>query len=102
MFKHYRNLIIAACIVTLVGCQNLTPDDFFKSHPTDTSITTSILETMLNDENLSTVKVHVETNDGVVMMTGYVKTIRQSDTAEDIAKKTPGVKSVKNNIVVRK
>lgn len=77
-------------------------DDFFRLPSSDATITTSILEAMLNDENLSTVKVHVETTKGVVSLTGYVKTIRQSDTAEDIAKKTPGVKSVQNNIVVRK
>lgn len=102
MRKNYRSLILAMCFTFLVGCQSLTHEDFFKAHPNDTSITTAVLEAMLNDENLSTVKVHVETNQGVVLLSGYVKTIRQSDNAEEIAKKTDGVKSVRNNIVVRK
>ena len=103
MTIYYRNLILASCFTVLVGCQSLPNEQLFKFQPTtDTSITTSILEEMLNDENLSTVKVHVETTNGVVVLTGYVKTIRQSDTAEDIARKTPGVKSVQNGIVVRK
>jgi len=102
MRRNYRNLIVAMCFIFLVGCQTLTREDLFKGHPTDTSITTAVLEAMLNDENLSTVKVHVETTQGVVLLTGYVKTIRQSDTAEEIAKKTDGVKSVRNDIIVRK
>ncbi len=102
MYKLYRNILIAACLTFLVGCQSLNNENFFKLTSNDTTITTAVLEAMLNDENLSTVKVHVETINGVVALTGYVKTIRQSDTAEDIAKKTPGVKSVQNNIVVRK
>ncbi len=102
MRKNYRNAIIAMCFTFLVGCQTLSNENIFKLQPNDTSITTAVLEAMLNDENLSTVKVHVETTQGVVLLTGYVKTIRQSDTAEEIARKTDGVKSVRNDIVVRK
>ena len=74
----------------------------FNSHSSNVSLTTAVLENMLTDENLSTVTVHVETMNGVVQLTGYVKTIRQSDMAEELARKTPGVKSVQNNIIVRK
>jgi hyperosmotically inducible protein len=103
MHKSYRNLVLATCFTLLVGCQTTPREDFFGFHQTtDTTITTAVLEAMLNDENLSTVKVHVETTNGVVLLTGYVKTIRQSDTAEELAKKTEGVKSVRNDIVVRK
>ena len=102
MHQYYRILILAFTLTTLVGCQTTPSNGIFNFHSNDTTITTNILENMLNDENLSTMKVRVETMNGIVQLTGYVKTIRQSDMAEDLAKKTPGVKSVQNNIIVRK
>ena len=77
-------------------------ENLFQTQSGDASITTAVLESMLNDENTSTLKVHVETIHGVVSLNGYVKTIRQSDMCEDVARKTPGVISVQNNIIVRK
>ncbi len=55
---------------------------------------------MLTTEGLSNLNVHVETTNGVVRLSGYVKTIRQSDMSEDVARKTPGVKSVHKNILL--
>lgn len=102
MRNNYHRFLLATCFIILASCQSITHEEFFTGHPNDKTITTAVLEAMLNDENLSTVTVHVEATNGVVALTGYVQTIRQSDTAEEIARKTPGVKSVQNNIVVRK
>jgi osmotically-inducible protein OsmY len=93
---------MALFFTSLMGCHTKSGEGLFLSHPTDTAITTTLLENMLNDEGLSTVKVRVETTNGIVTLTGYVKTIRQSDSAEEMARKTVGVTSVKNDIVVRK
>jgi len=46
-------------------------------------------------------QVHVDTNQNVVILSGYVKKIRQSDTAEQIARQVPGVQNVENNLIVR-
>ena len=105
-----RSVVVTMSLLSLVGCQTTTTTNrpFFESfqqesQPShDTAITTSVLEAMLNNENTSTLKVHVETRQGVVLLSGYVKTIRQSDTCEVVARKTPGVMSVQNNIIVRK
>ncbi len=102
MRHYYQILILICCISPLMGCQTMTNEGIFQTRSSDTSLTTAVLENMLNDENLSTVTVHVETMKGVVQLTGYVKTIRQSDMAEELARKTPGVKSVQNDIIVRK
>ena len=102
MHKYYRNALVAVSFAVIVGCQVPNSEGFFKLQPRDTVITTAVLEAMLQNEDLSSLKVHVETDKGVVMLSGYVKTIRQSDPAEELAKKTAGVKSVKNEIIVRK
>lgn len=102
MRKYYRNIIVVIGLACMVGCQAPSGENIFQSHPSDNAITTAVLEAMLNEETTSTLNVHVETTNGVVLLSGYVKTIRQSDTSEDVARKTPGVKSVENNIIVRK
>ncbi|MNE99360.1 Osmotically-inducible protein Y precursor [compost metagenome] len=45
--------------------------------------------------------VKVETTDGVVQLSGEVKTQAQAERAESIAKAIDGVKSVKNDLVVK-
>ncbi len=102
MHKTQRGLLLAICFALMTGCHQATHENLFNFQSNDVGITTSILETMLNDENLSNLTIHVSTTNGVVTLTGYVKTIRQSDTAEEVARKTPGVTSVQNDIVVRK
>ena len=104
MKNSYRGILMAISITLMVGCQTTTTNPYlFQSQSsTDSAITTAVLEAMLNDENLSTLTVHVETTNGNVLLSGYVKTIRQSDTSEEVARKIPGVKSVQNNIIVRK
>ncbi len=102
MRNYYRTVMIAISLTLVVGCQTPSGENLFRSQSSDVSITTAVLEAMLLNEDLSNLNVHVETTNGVVLLSGYVKTIRQSDTSEEVAKKTPGVKSVQNNIIVRK
>lgn len=83
------------------GCQMLSGGNVFAPRLSDDAITSSVQQAM-NNNNLINVPIHVETHQGNVMLSGYVKTIRQSDTAGDVAAKVPGVKSVQNNLIVRK
>lgn len=74
----------------------------FPSKPTDQSITQEVKRQFAASELLEPFKLRVETKDGTVYLSGYVKTIRQSDTAGEIAGQVPGVQFVQNEIVVRK
>ena len=49
------------------------------------------------DDIVPSRNVKVETTDGVVQLSGEVKTQAQSERAESIAKAIDGVKSVKND-----
>ncbi|CEG60217.1 BON domain-containing protein [Legionella micdadei] len=102
MKKYYLNGLIGFCLAILVGCQSLTHENFFRVGPSDETITTSVQSAFSNNPDLSAQRIHVETHKGTVVLSGYVKTIRQSDTAGDIAGKISGVKSVQNELIVRK
>jgi osmotically-inducible protein OsmY len=45
--------------------------------------------------------IGVETLNGTVMLSGFAKNATEKSTAESIARKVNGVKSVKNQIAVR-
>lgn len=92
------------CIALLVGCQTLATETerVFGSGNSDKSLTTAVNWALVNNSDLATLKIHVETQNGTVILSGYVKTIRQSDTAAQVASQVKGVKTVQNGLVVRK
>lgn len=66
----------------------------------DSAITTSIKSAYVADDIVKMLQVDVTTNEGVVMLTGRVDTAAESAQAEKIARKTNGVKGVRNMIKV--
>ncbi|RWR00911.1 hypothetical protein ED28_15775 [[Pantoea] beijingensis] len=67
----------------------------------DTATTSEIKAKLLADDIVPSRNVKVETTDGVVQLSGEVKTDAQSARAESIAKAIDGVKSVKNDLMVK-
>lgn len=102
MKNYYLKGLMGLLFVLLVGCQSMTNESFFRVGPSDATITASVNSAFASHQELSAQRIHVETQKGTVVLSGYVKTIRQSDTAGDIAGKIAGVKSVQNELIVRK
>lgn len=67
----------------------------------DAATTSKIKAKLLGDDIVPSRNVKVETTNGVVQLSGVVKTQAQSERAEGIAKAIDGVKSVKNDITVK-
>jgi osmotically-inducible protein OsmY len=66
----------------------------------DATITTKIKAEYAKDKAVSAMKIHVDTDKGVVKLTGTAKSKDEAAKAEEIAKKVNGVTSVKNDITV--
>jgi hyperosmotically inducible protein len=106
-----KTKLLTACFV--VGAL-LTPfvsyaadSDSDRSHPgtfvKDSAITTKIKAKLAADHLASAVHIRVDTDkDGVVWLSGKAETQAQVDQAVSIASDTEGVKSVNNNIKVKK
>lgn len=67
---------------------------------TDTGITAEVKAKITDDELLDNTDVSTETENGVVTLTGTVKTEAQKTRAEEIARNTKGVVSVNSKVVV--
>lgn len=68
----------------------------------DSVITSKVKGKLLKDEGMKSLKVSVETHQGVVLLSGFVATEDQIQQAGKIAADTEGVKSVKNSLLLKK
>jgi hyperosmotically inducible protein len=98
MKKYYRNGLIGLCFAFLVGCQSINSNVGLSGY----NLTDAVNSAFMNHPELAPLAIHIETQKGTVFLSGYVKTIRQSDTALEIAGKVPGVRTVQNGLIVRK
>jgi len=91
---------VAALVVTS-GCAVTRGQETTGAYVDDASITTSVKAKMVEDKNVDASAIKVETLNGEVMLSGFAKNPTEKNTAENIAMKVKGVKTVKNQIVVR-
>lgn len=107
MQKYLSNAIVAGVLLLLVGCQTDTGHRLFSSYPSYSSrssgmtLAQSVQDALIRSEDPVIAQVHVQMNQNIVILSGYVKKIRQSDIAEQIARQVPGVQNVQNNMIVR-
>ncbi len=94
---------IAAVIslATASGCAVHRGQETAGAYVDDTAITTSLKARFVENKEVDASSIQVETLNGTVMLSGFAKNENERMTAEDIAMKVNGVKSVRNAIVVR-
>jgi hyperosmotically inducible periplasmic protein len=88
-------------LVTASGCAVQRGQETVGAYVDDTAITTSLKARYVENKDVDASAIKVETLNGTVMLSGFAKNANERMTAEDIAMKVNGVKSVKNSIVVR-
>ena len=72
-----------------------------KEYADDAMITSAVKAKFLTADGVPSMGISVETNDGVVQLTGNVDTKEEATRAEQVAKDVDDVKSVKNDLVVK-
>ena len=75
-----------------------TPLQKIKEVADDSTITGRIKAEFAKDKAVSALGINVDTNKGVVTLSGNAKTREEADKAAAIAKSTSGVSSVRNEI----
>jgi hyperosmotically inducible periplasmic protein len=64
-------------------------------------ITAKVKADMAADKTVTAMDVHVETQQGIVMLSGFVPTKAEADRAVQLAKGVKGVSDVKSSIQVK-
>jgi len=93
--------VVLAVLLFLNGCQAMTGETMGQN--LDDGALTSSVKTQLATDRLNTVsRVGVETNNGIVYLTGEVETAEQRSRVGSVAAQVKGVKQVVNNLQVVK
>ncbi|MFC7298191.1 BON domain-containing protein [Herminiimonas aquatilis] len=96
--------VLAGCATTEAEAPKAAPAPAAAAAPAaapDAALTNAVTAALAKEAQLAGTKITAAaTTDGVVMLTGTVKNDWQQYLAGDIAKKTAGVKSVKNSVKV--
>jgi osmotically-inducible protein OsmY len=94
---------VTAAVTVLVapGCAVERGQESVGAYVDDTSITTAVKARFVENHDVDASNIHVETLNGTVMLSGFAKNTTEKATAEQLAWKINGVKSVKNDIAVR-
>jgi len=83
------------------GCAATSTSDSTGQYVDDTVITTKVKSALLHDESVKSLAVSVETAKGVVQLSGFVNTAAQKSAAGEDAAAVKGVKSVRNDLIVK-
>ncbi len=102
MIQAFKRLTVTvAFLLFITGCQAMTGETMGQNID-DGTITSSVKTQLASDKLVTLSRVGVETNNGVVYLTGEVETAEQKSHIGSIASQVKGVKQVVNNLQVIK
>ncbi|MDD5410805.1 MAG: BON domain-containing protein [Methylobacter sp.] len=101
LIRFFSAFFIALTLMTAAGCASTPKQEGTGEYVDDSVITTKVKAELLNEPNLSSGSVNVETYKGEVQLSGFVNSRAESHRAVEIARSVKGVKSVKNSIQIK-
>ena len=103
MIKMRQTLVAAmaaAALLSAAGCSVMRDQQTVGTYIDDSVLTSRVKARLAEDKFVSALVLSVETFKGVVQLSGVAKTEAERSTAERLARETPGVAGVQNNIRV--
>jgi hyperosmotically inducible periplasmic protein len=105
--KLFQAVIPAAFAVLIAGgalsaCSVTSGRESGGDYVDDASLTTKVKTKLAADGGVNLAsRVHVETFENIVQLSGFVPTLDDKARAEDIAMRVEGVRAVHNNLVIQ-
>ncbi len=100
---HKRNFIALFAVIlslALAACAADTKKQAVEYFD-DTTITTKVKTKLFDDPQTSGFAISVKTYQGTVQLSGFVTNDKEKSRAEELTKAVPGVKSVKNDLIIK-
>ena len=104
MTRRHRILSFLVCIALVTvffGCASTPTREGTGEYVDDSAITTKVKAAIFNDPSLKVFQINVETFKGAVQLSGFVDSAQSVRKAGEVARGVTGVKSVKNNLIVK-
>lgn len=101
-FKCAYFTFFALLFASLVACASGQKHGTVGEYVEDAVITTNVKAAIFQQSDLSAAEINVETDNGIVQLSGFVSQPSQISKATQIARSVEGVKGVKNNLNVKR
>lgn len=86
---------------TAVGCAVTRDQSTVGEYVDDATVTARVKARFADAPTVSALAISVETLRGTVQLSGFAKSSTERNRAAEIARGTPGVRTVKNDIAIR-
>lgn len=100
-----KSLLIASMVAVAsigsIGCAVSGKQESVGQYVDDATITSRVKARFAQDQQVSAMRISVETLQGVVQLSGFAANELEKDKAVQIARNVNGVKSVRNDIIVK-
>ncbi|MBI5586692.1 MAG: BON domain-containing protein [Deltaproteobacteria bacterium] len=96
-----RYFVLLVLIASLAACASTPTRESTGEYVDDSVITTKVKSLLAADDFLKSFQIGVETYKGVVQLSGFVNSQKAVDKAIEITRSVNGVKSVKNDLIVK-
>jgi osmotically-inducible protein OsmY len=88
-------------IATFAACASTRTHESTGEYVDDSVITTKVKAKLADDDFFKSFQISVETFKGIVQLSGFVNSQRAVKRAGEIVRSVQGVKSVKNDLIVK-
>ena len=88
-------------IAVFAACAATRTQESTGEYVDDSVITTKVKSLLAEDDFLKSFQISVETFKGTVQLSGFVNSQKAIDKAAEITRSVKGVKSLKNNLIVK-
>ena len=95
------SLVLLMLMATFAACASTRTHESTGEYVDDSVITTKVKAELAEDNFLKSFQISVETYKGVVQLSGFVNSQETVNKAGQIARRVKGVKSVKNDLIVK-
>ncbi len=96
-----RCLVLLMLITTFAACASTPTRESTGEYVDDSVITTKVKALLAEDDFLKSFQISVETYKGIVQLSGFVNSRQTVNKAGEIARRVKGVKSVRNDLIVK-
>jgi len=93
--------VLVMLMVAFVACASTSKQESTGEYVDDSVITTKVKALLAEDDFLKSFQISVETYKGTVQLSGFVNSRQAANKAGEIVRSVKGVKSVKNNLIVK-
>jgi hypothetical protein len=94
-------LVLLMLIATFAACAATRTQESTGEYIDDSVITTKVKSLLAADDFLKSFQIGVETYQGTVQLSGFVNSQKAVDKAVEIVRSVKGIRSIKNNLIVK-